>query len=442
MFEKFKNYLFKSYHRPSAKILHIFVLFKSIFYNKKTILFSEKMFLLKDPPNSTIYLNFLGRIMYITINIITIIFLNRFYNNNTFIDNGEDSKKNTLLIKKGNDDSVWPAQSLNFLEQKKIEVDKDFLHDLNNSYNYSIELTSTKKNYEDSEWWKTCRDEYKKEFLENGNLNLTALENFRSKTKTNSAIISDLSYLKSSQKRIDKIKSLSLVNLYHKISDYIDLEVLRKASESFVGKNICLNYRNQRLSHSILRHAYFCSQISKFTELKTDEHNIIADIGGGYGGLARLLKYTFKKSTIIIFEIPEACILATYFLKRNFPSAKIGQAIDFKNPSSFEKESIKKFDFIILPQPKIENISDDSIDLIINTISMGEMTNETQKYYLKNIERVTKNYFYSVNRPKERVEKFNAQGFYNWNFEKKWDVKLYNFSYTYHIEFLGKKSNY
>ena len=59
---------------------------------------------------------------------------------------------------------------------------------------------------------------------------------------------------------------------------------------------------------------------------------------------------------------------------------------------------------------------------------MSEMTNDTQNYYLNNIERITKDYFYSVNRPKKREEKYNAQGFYSWQFKKNWEAKLYNFS--------------
>ena len=67
------------------------------------------------------------------------------------------------------------------------------------------------------------------------------------------------------------------------------------------------------------------------------------------------------------------------------------------------------------------------------------MTNETQNFYLENIERVTKEYFYSVNRPEKRVEKYNTQGFYNWKFKKNWRSLVYNYTHTYHIEFLEKK---
>lgn len=436
MFNKIKYLLIDSYHRPSAKILHIFVFFKSLFFNYKTKIFSEKMFLLKSPPNSMIYLNFFGRISYLILNFFMILLFNRFLNKNTFIDDGINQDR-IPSEQEGNDETPWPPQSLKFFEPKNPKLNKEFIDLLEKNYNYSLELISGKKNFEESDWWKTCRAEYKREFLNNNSLNIEALENFRSKTNTRSAIISDLYFLNSNNK-LNKIKSLSLINLYHKISEYIELEVLRQASESYVGKNICLNYRNQRLSHTVLRHAYFVSQILKFAKLDFNKKNIIVDIGGGYGGLARLLKHFSNKSTLIIFEVPEATILAAYFLKKNFPNAKIGHAIDFQDIDQINEDLIRQYDFIILPEPNIEKISDDTVDLCINTISLGEMTNNTQDNYLKNIERITKDYFYSVNRPKKRL-KYNAQGFYNLKFKKRWKTKLYNFSYTYHVEFLGKK---
>ena len=89
----------------------------------------------------------------------------------------------------------------------------------------------------------------------------------------------------------------------------------------------------------------------------------------------------------------------------------------------------------------IEKIENDCIDLSINTTSMGEMTNEMQNFYLSQIERITSSYFYSVNRAKQRLDKFNAQGFYNLQFKKRWQSLIYKYTHTYHIEFLGKKKN-
>ena len=54
------------------------------------------------------------------------------------------------------------------------------------------------------------------------------------------------------------------------------------------------------------------------------------------------------------------------------------------------------------------------------------------------IERVTKKYFYSVNRHKYKMHKYNAQGFYNLKFKKRWNTIIYDFTHTFQLEFLGK----
>ena len=53
--------------------------------------------------------------------------------------------------------------------------------------------------------------------------------------------------------RINKLKSLSLINLFHKLSEIVDVNVLRASSESYSGNSLCLNYRGQKLNHRILR---------------------------------------------------------------------------------------------------------------------------------------------------------------------------------------------
>ena len=435
MIKFLKNYFVTSYHRPTAKILHIYVFLKSFLYNKKTTIFSEKMFLLKSPPNSMVYYNFFGRIFTLIINTITIILFNKFFSKKTFIDFNE----NITSSDSGSKESPWPPQSITHSEKHSLKIQDSFYELLKKNYDYSLDLSLKDNSLQDSPWWKLCRDEYKDEFIdEQDKIKVSSLENFRHESKMQSAILSDF-FLKKNHSRINKLKSLSLINLYHKLSEYVNLDILRSASDSYVGNNVCLNYRDQRLSHTILRHAYFCSQIINNTRLNMDKRNIILDLGGGYGSLTRLLKHYYRKSTFIIFEVPEACFIASYFLKKNFPDSKIGLPLEFENKDSIGISDLEKYDFIILPQPFLNRFKSDVVDLFINTISLCEMTNETQNFYLENIERVTKEYFYSVNRPEKRVEKYNTQGFYNWKFKKNWRSLVYNYTHTYHIEFLGKK---
>ena len=41
-----------------------------------------------------------------------------------------------------------------------------------------------------------------------------------------------------------------LINLYHKLSTQVSLDVLRLSSDSKVGNNQCLNYRGQRINQN------------------------------------------------------------------------------------------------------------------------------------------------------------------------------------------------
>ena len=112
---KFVKYIFlNSYHRPSAKLLHFYVFIKKLLFNHRTNIFSEKMLLLKEPPSSVIYYNFFGRFVLMLSNIISILILNKFADNNVNIENSENGKE--LANLKSN--TVWPKQPIHMLKTK------------------------------------------------------------------------------------------------------------------------------------------------------------------------------------------------------------------------------------------------------------------------------------------------------------------------------------
>ena len=129
--------------------------------------------------------------------------------------------------------------------------------------------------------------------------------------------------------------------------------------------------------------------------------------------------------TSIIIEIPEVKDLIHYFLKNNFPDKKIGTIDDLSSVEKIYGKLISNYDFIILPQTFIEKIDDNVVDLLINnTTSLGEMSNEVQDYYIQQIERIIRKYFYSVNRAKVRKDKYDAKGFYNLKLNSRWNQCL------------------
>tara|TARA_A100001015_G_scaffold292363_1_gene367629 strand:+ start:6622 stop:7944 length:1323 start_codon:yes stop_codon:yes gene_type:complete len=438
MIKKIKNFILYNYHRPSAKIYHFFVWFKKIFYNKKTNFFAERILLLKSPPESMIYYNSLGRIVFLMKNYLYIFMSGNFCEKSLNLED-KKIKDDDLNIDSGSNNSPWPPQAMHIYERERV-LGEDFYNKLEKDYLKSVELFKSEEVLDETNWWLECRNEFKNIFFKENKININKLKNFRNDTHTKAEILLDQNFISRENSNLkNKIRSLSLVNLYHKLSDHVDLDILRKCSESKIGNNYSIIYRNQRIGYRILRYAYYSSQIRKYTNLDENDKNIFLDIGGGYGGLSRTLRYFYPKSTFILVELPELSFLANFFLAQCFPNAKIGTSIDFEKKEVITKKDLKQFDFVLINPAYLKNFEKNAVDLSINTTSLGEMTNKMQQFYVEQIERVTGKYFYSVNRAKKRVEKYNSNGFYDLKFKSTWHSMIYGFTHTYHIEFLGKK---
>ena len=71
-------------------------------------------------------------------------------------------------------------------------------------------------------------------FINNdGSLNQNEFVNFRNSKQTKVAMLADQNFFKGEEHRINKLKSLSLINLFHKLSEIVDVNVLRASSESY-----------------------------------------------------------------------------------------------------------------------------------------------------------------------------------------------------------------
>ena len=114
----------------------------------------------------------------------------------------------------------------------------------------------------------------------------------------------------------------------------------------------------------------------------------IVEIGAGFGGLAAKLKDLFPAAKIILFDLPEVNGVQTYYLKQRFPEChfKFFEDLKERDDAIFRDHNV---DFIILPGWAVEKIPEKSIDLVINTRSMMEMTMSTIDYYFMQIHRIT-----------------------------------------------------
>jgi len=134
--------------------------------------------------------------------------------------------------------------------------------------------------------------------------------------------------------------------------------------------------------------------------LGTISKPVVAEIGGGYGGMAYYLLSQNRRLTYLDFDIPETLFLAAFYLAKAFPDRKI---LWFTEPGPITPELIEQYDILLLPHYALQQLEDRSVHLFHNAISLSEMSSETISEYVKQIQRTTRHYFYHVNIDKAGV---------------------------------------
>ena len=159
MLKFIKKILFENYHRPRQKY-YIFLFFKKFLFNKNTNIFSERILLLKSPPNSMIYYNSIGRIINLFLN--NIYFLNKFFEKEA----GIDVKKNYKdVINKGNDNIPWLSIAIHHFENYNKNIPDNFFIKNTKDYFENVKLILGQEKFKDSEWWENAEKSSNRYFL-------------------------------------------------------------------------------------------------------------------------------------------------------------------------------------------------------------------------------------------------------------------------------------
>jgi len=172
--------------------------------------------------------------------------------------------------------------------------------------------------------------------------------------------------------------------------------------ESPIGCPDASQIDGQLVSESSCNFAYYAFRLLTETHIPIEKPIKILEIGSGYGGLARTLKQLFPNAIIYLFDLPHALALASYYINKNFPNLNAFYFSNFLENGGIIPPS---YDAYFLPGWAIEKMPDASIDLVINTCSMMEMTGDIIRYYFDHIHRIiNKNgFFYCVNRYTKQI---------------------------------------
>ena len=136
-----------------------------------------------------------------------------------------------------------------------------------------------------------------------------------------------------------------------------------------------------------------CANIQDHLELK--ELNTILELGAGLGTLSRCIKLINPKVKYFILDLPETLLFSFCYLRSNFPNASYKYVTKKEDMAG----GLEGYEFVFIPSHFCPELPKLSIDLAINTHSLGEMRQEHSLYYMKLFQtHLQVRHFYSLNR--------------------------------------------
>lgn len=380
------------------------------------------------------FYSFIGRIGFATREYIALLSGGKIFKKSILLD-GFDDIDTESLYQKGSDDIPWLKPPL--VELSKKEVDNEVFTTIEKSY--SLANLHDPDRFDRAKWWEEMSMLFKEELFDDGKINREYLINFRGMKELPANIVKDQFFVVNREfgYHISYLKAIDFILEYHRHAQVVKKEILLSMSESYAGNNLAVNYRGLRLSVRILFHSIMVDNILRSTSFKT--RATILEIGAGYGGLGRILKSYIYDSCHIILDLPETLTYAGYFIEYSCPDKKIAHLSDIIDRLDEFDSLVEEYDFILIPPWVISYISDSTVDLVIDTYSMSEMSEVYARYYIGHIDRTLKigGYFYSINKRFNRED--DKLAFYDWKFKSKFTTLLYEYSTYIHPQWLGQK---
>ncbi|HYK36514.1 putative sugar O-methyltransferase [Alloacidobacterium sp.] len=149
------------------------------------------------------------------------------------------------------------------------------------------------------------------------------------------------------------------------------------------------------------------SPYQHYCALRIREHlasdaDTVAEIGGGYGGMAYYLLRDHAGVKYLNFDVPESIALASYYLLKAFPHL---------NLLLYGEKEIARADVVLLPLFEMEKVQHESIDITFSSHAMSDLSDKSMSDYLKVIARFTKSCFFYIGnrRAAESISNLAAQ---------------------------------
>lgn len=118
----------------------------------------------------------------------------------------------------------------------------------------------------------------------------------------------------------------------------------------------------------------------------------VAEIGGGFGGMAYFLLRDRQPLTYFDFDLPETIALVSYFLMKAFPSL----TFLLYGEKQVTREEIARANVVLMPLFAIEQMPPQSVDLVFSSHAMSSLPSELVAHDLEIIGRITRGHFLHI----------------------------------------------
>lgn len=130
-----------------------------------------------------------------------------------------------------------------------------------------------------------------------------------------------------------------------------------------------------------------CAQ--RVSGLIESQNAIVAEIGGGFGGMAYYLLRDRKDITYIDFDVPESIALTSYYLLKAFPQL----TFLLYGEQELTQETIARADVVLMPPYELEKMPACSVDITFSSHAISDLSETAMAGYLNHMAHMTRNAF-------------------------------------------------
>jgi hypothetical protein len=137
-------------------------------------------------------------------------------------------------------------------------------------------------------------------------------------------------------------------------------------------------------------YAHYCAY--RLGSLLDSQKSIVAEIGGGFGGMAYYLLRDHADLTYLNFDVPESIALCSYYLLKAFPQL----TVLLYGEGELTKKTIDRADIVLMPLPELSSMPPESVDVTFSSHAMSDVSSDSMIEYVQNIEHVTRTSFLHI----------------------------------------------